>query len=109
MSRIESGKLSVSESEINLAELVENILTSIQPLVKQKGHTLHVHLNDVVHEDVIGDPLRLQQVFINLLSNAIKYTPDGGVIEFGITELQDHFQPYGTFQFVFKDNGWHDA
>lgn len=105
MSRIESGKLSVSESEINLAELVENILTSIQPLVKQKGHTLHVHLNDVVHEDVIGDPLRLQQVFINLLSNAIKYTPDGGVIEFGITELQDHFQPYGTFQFVFKDNG----
>lgn len=105
MSKIESGKLSVSESEINLAELVENILTSIQPLVKQKGHTLHVHLNDVVHEDVIGDPLRLQQVFINLLSNAIKYTPDGGVIEFGITELQDHFQPYGTFQFVFKDNG----
>lgn len=105
MSRIESGKLSVSESEINLAELMENILTSIQPLVKQKGHTLHVHLNNVVHEDVIGDPLRLQQVFINLLSNAIKYTPDGGVIEFSITELQDHFQPYGTFLFVFKDNG----
>ena len=80
MSKIESGKLSVSESEFNLAELVENVLLALQPLLKQKKHTLHVHLKDVVHEDIIGDPLRLQQIFTNLMSNAIKYTPEAGLL-----------------------------
>ena len=105
MSRIESGKLSVNESEFNLAELLENMLMSIQPLVKRKGHDLRIRLNSVVHEDVIGDPLRLQQVFLNILSNAIKYTPDGGAIDICITEFQDNAQPYATYQFVFRDNG----
>lgn len=105
MSKIESGKLSVSESEFNLAELVENVLLALQPLLKQKKHTLHVHLKDVVHEDIIGDPLRLQQIFTNLMSNAIKYTPEGGTIDFSILEIHDESQPYSTFQFAFKDNG----
>lgn len=105
MSKIESGKLSVSESEFNLAELVENVLLTLQPLLKQKKHTLHVHLKDVVHEDIIGDPLRLQQIFTNLMSNAIKYTPEGGTIDFSILEIHDESQPYSTFQFAFKDNG----
>ncbi len=105
MSKIESGKLSVNESELNLAELVESLLTSIYPVARQKGHTLRVHLNNVTHEDIIGDPLRLQQIFINLLSNAIKYTPDGGLIDFSIMEIDDGSQAYGMFQFIVKDNG----
>ncbi len=105
MSKIESGKLSINESEFNLAELVENLLSAMQPLLQQKKHTLHVFLKDVVHEDLVGDPLRLQQVFTNLMSNAVKYTPDGGTIDFSIVERHDGSQTYSTFQFIFKDNG----
>ncbi len=105
MSKIESGKIDLAEEEFNLSDLLENMMTMIQPSVKAKEHQLEVRISKVEHENVIGDELRLQQVFMNIISNAIKYTPDGGKLEIGIAEKHSKIYGYGCYEFVFQDNG----
>lgn len=105
MSKIESGKIDLAEEEFNLSDLVESLLTIIRPSVREKKHELEVRVFEVNHENVVGDPLRLQQVFTNILSNAVKYTPEGGKIEIEILEKQTRVYGYGCYEFVFRDNG----
>ncbi len=105
MSKIESGKFSLSEENINLSELIDNFLTMIKPQVLAKNHELKINLSNVQHECVIGDSMRIQQIFINMMSNAIKYTPDGGKLSFSISEIPSHQQKIGGYRFVFEDNG----
>ena len=105
MSRIESGKISLSEEEFNLAELVDNLVTMIKPGIQMHQHHFEVHLNQIEHEDVCGDSLRIQQLVTNIMSNAIKYTPDGGNIDFGISEVDTASPDIGCYKFTIKDNG----
>ncbi len=105
MSKIESGNIDLAEEEFNLSDLIQNVVTMIRPSVQTKQHELNLHLFNVEHEDVIGDVLRLQQVFINILGNAVKYTPAGGKLDFDITEKPSQIFGYGCYEFVFSDNG----
>ena len=105
MARIESGKVSLNEEEFNLAHLLDNLVQMIQPAIKAKKHELIVRIQNVEHEDVIGDSLRIQQAFVNIAGNAIKYTPDGGKIEIEISEIPSKSPKVGTYKFVFRDNG----
>ena len=105
MSRIESGKLTLSEEEFNLSDLIENLLTMVKPQVAEKNHQMNVRIVDIEHEDVIGDSLRIQQAFVNIMSNAIKYTPDGGTINLTISERPTNKTKVGCYEFVFEDNG----
>ena len=86
MSRIESGKVSLSVEKFNLSDLIDNLLNMVKPSIRQKGHHLQVHVSDIEHENVIGDSLRIQQAFINIVGNAVKYTPDGGNISITVSE-----------------------
>ena len=105
MSKIESGKVSLSEEEFNLSDLIDNLITMTRPQIAEHGHELKVSIRDVQHELVVGDSLHIQQAFVNLMSNAIKYTPNGGRIELGIRELPSGQARIGCYEFVFKDNG----
>jgi len=105
MSKIESGKIDLVEEEFSLSELLENILTMVRPTMKAKEQMLDVRIAELTHENVIGDEIRLQQVFMNLISNAVKYTPVGGKIEIGIAEKPSKIYGYGCYEFTFKDNG----
>lgn len=105
MSKIESGKIDLTEEEFNLSDVIQNLLTMIRPAVQAKQHELELHIARVDHEEVIGDVMRLQRVFMNLLGNAVKYTPAGGKLELEITEKESNLYGYGCYEFVFKDNG----
>lgn len=105
MSRIESGKVQIKEQECNLAELMHNLVNIIQPQVKAKQLQLAIDTFEVENEDVIADPLKLNQVFINLLSNAVKYTPADGSISFRIIQKKTVRPGYGEYAFIVKDNG----
>ena len=105
MSKIESGKVSLTEEEFNLSELTDNMIAMVRPQMLAHKHELTVNIQSVEHELVIGDSLRVQQVFINLMSNAIKYTPDGGHITFGIREIPSKETKTGCYEFTFKDDG----
>ncbi|MBP3477764.1 MAG: response regulator [Lachnospiraceae bacterium] len=105
MSKIESGKIDLAEEEINLSDLIENIVTMIRPSIEEKQQNLDVRIVNVEHEQVIGDSMRLQQIFMNILSNAVKYTQPGGKIEVEINEKAPDTYGYGCFEFIFRDNG----
>ncbi len=105
MSRIESGKVQIKEQECNISELMHNLVNIIQPQVKAKQLDLFIDTFEVVNEDVIADPLKLNQVFINLLSNAVKYTPAQGSISFRIQQKTTFRHGYGDYVFIIKDTG----
>ncbi len=105
MSKIESGKIDLEEEEFQLPALIQNLMTIIRPSVLEKNHDLRIHIGGVEHEDVIGDVMRLQQVFVNILGNAVKYTPPGGKLEVEIAEKPSRLLGYGCYEFVFRDNG----
>jgi len=105
MSKIESGRLELSEEEFNIEDLIDNMLTVIQPQVDDRKHTLRVSVGDLEHEEVIGDSLHIQQVFINILSNSVKYTPQGGILSLTVTEKPVNKPKIGCYEFVFEDNG----
>lgn len=105
MSKIESGKIDLAEEEINLSDLVGNLVTMIRPAIQEKKQELHVRIANVEHEQVIGDSVRLQQIFMNILGNAVKYTQPGGSIEMEINEKPSGTYGYGCYEFAFRDNG----
>ena len=105
MSRIESGKMVLEESEIHLPDLVHDLRTIIQPNISAKNLELFIDTENVVHEDIIADKLRLNQVLLNILSNAMKFTPSGGKIWFRVIEMPSSFEDRAVFRFVIKDNG----
>lgn len=105
MSKIESGKIDLSEEEFSLSDLIQSLQTIIRPNMQEKNQTLNMRIAKVVHEDVVGDVLRLQQVFMNILGNAVKYTPPGGSIDMEISEKMSKSYGYGCYEFVIRDNG----
>ena len=67
MSRIESGKVKIEEKAVHLPDLVHDIRSIIQPNISSKRLALFIDTMDVVDEDIITDPLRLNQVLLNIL------------------------------------------
>lgn len=105
MSKIESGKLELSEEKFNLSDLIQNVLTMIHPNLLSKQHKLEFHTANVEHDEVIGDSSRLQQIFMNILVNAIKYTPDGGRLKLEVSEKPSILYDRSCYEFIFEDNG----
>ena len=105
MSRIESGRFTLSEEDFSLSDMVDNLVVMNQPDIQAHHHTLSIRLDGVEHEKVCGDSLRLQQLMTNLLSNSIKYTPDGGHISLSISEIPQHTPGRSCYKFIIEDDG----
>lgn len=105
MSRIESGRMTLDETEVHLPELIHDLRTIVQPNVASKNLELFIDTQDIVHEDIITDKLRLNQVLLNIMSNAIKFTPSGGMISFRLSEKKIPSKDMTKFVFRIKDTG----
>ena len=105
MSRIESGKVTLEAKPVHLPELVHELRDIIQAVVSKKDLSLTLDTVGVENEDVIADPLRLEQILINVLANAVKFTPDGGQIGLWIVQKDTAPAGYADFEFHIKDNG----
>ena len=105
MSRIESGKVSIDMAPVHLPGLIDDLKTIIQSNISSKNLEFSVNTGNVIHEDIITDRLRLNQVLLNILSNSIKFTPAGGKINFDVTEKQLPEKDTAGFEFKIKDNG----
>ena len=105
MSRIESGKIHLEETEVNLSDILHDLKTIISGQIHAKQLELYMDTLDVIDEDVFCDKIRLNQVLLNLLSNAIKFTAPGGTISVRITQLHCSTDGKGLYEFRIKDTG----
>lgn len=105
MAKIESGNIGLAEDDFDLPEAVENLLTIIHPQISAKQQHLKVDIAGVKHEHVVGDFMRLQQVFVNIMGNAVKFTPEGGTIGLTIAERPSRIHGCGCYEFAFSDTG----
>ena len=105
MSRIESGKVNINEKETSLPEVMHDIRSISQASVSAKQLDFFIDTVDVVHEDVVCDKLRLQQVLINILGNAVKFTEPGGSVSLRVIEKPSKSAEFARYEFRIKDTG----
>ena len=105
MSRIESGSVRIEYTTVHLPDILHDLRTIIQGSVHSKQQDLYIDTQDVIHEDIITDKLRLTQVLLNICSNAVKFTPVGGMINIRVSEKSCRRDGYITVVFSVKDNG----
>jgi len=79
ISKIEAGKFELDFTSVDVAEVVESCVASLQPLAKRARIVLRTSFADDLPL-VVADPRRLRQIMLNLLTNAIKFTKEGGQV-----------------------------
>ena len=105
MSRIESGVVKIEEKEVCIPDILHDLKTIIQGNIQAKQQDLYIDTQDVVHENVITDRLRLNQILLNIVSNAIKFTPVGGMVNIRVSEKPCSRGGFTIFEFRIRDNG----
>lgn len=104
MSKIESGKLNLSNSRFNLYYLIEETKAIIYSQSREKKVNFSVAYDKVKIFNLIGDSLRLNQVLVNLLSNAVKFTPTGQNVSLTVQQILVTGHRI-VFRFVIADSG----
>ena len=105
MSRIESGKIHLEETEVRLSDVLHDLKTIISGQIHAKQLELYMDAMDVTNEDVYCDKTRLNQVLLNLLSNAVKFTPAGGTVSVRIRQYPGTVKGSELYEIRVKDNG----
>lgn len=105
MSRIESGKVIINETECSLPTIMHDLRNILQSDIKAKNFSFFIDTIDVEHETIFCDKLRLNQVLLNLLGNAMKFTPAGGTVGVKVVEENSAADGYADFKFSVSDTG----
>ena len=105
LSMIENGRWVLTSAEGDLAELMQELETVFAQRSLESSLQLELSMVDVRHPVILGDGLRLQQVFINMLGNAVKFTPPGGTVAVRLTERPSRMEDCSDYEFVFSDTG----
>lgn len=79
VSRLESAKVKLVVTEIDLKALIKTVIPSFESLIREKGLSLSLTIDETL-PPVYGDEGKIKQILINLLSNAVKFTHTGGII-----------------------------
>ena len=105
MSRIESGRTKLEEKEVRLPDVLHDLRSIVHSSVQGKQLDFFIDTQDVLHENVMVDKLRLNQVLLNILGNAIKFTPARGTVSLRVIENPCPRQGYAEYEFRIKDTG----
>lgn len=76
ISKIEAGKMDISNQNINIKSLLDRAVDTVVPLIEKNNNRLEVNADDA-EQDILIDEKKLFQILLNLLSNAAKFTSDG--------------------------------
>lgn len=105
MTKIESGKATLTEDCCDLGECIEKASGVLQAEIDQKHLTLQIDTSNVKNKLVYCDSLRFNQILYNLLSNAVKFSKQGGNIIVTLSQNQCAINEYAEYEMHVKDNG----
>lgn len=103
--QIESGKFEISSGKMRVSDLFENVQKMLDQDVLKRNLQFHCEQHTMLHDWILADQLRLEQVCTNLLSNAVKYTPDGGRVSFELYEKESKEEGKVQLTAVISDTG----
>jgi PAS domain S-box-containing protein len=106
ISRIESGRISISVEPIEVYEVINEIKDSLLFSANQKNISLNAQLKNTVPTYIRADRQRLKQVLINLTNNAIKYNNEGGEVTISVDIKQTSEDGYTPIRISVTDTGW---
>jgi PAS domain S-box-containing protein len=103
LSKVEAGKVTILSAEFSLQHCINDIILMQKSALSEKGLTLKLDISGEVPNVLIGDQLRIKQIFLNLLGNAVKFTEQGGIT---ITaQVSDHREDSVVLQLAVHDSG----
>jgi CheY-like chemotaxis protein len=88
ISKVESGKLTLSPQTFSIVDTVENLVNLSQPMIKEKNIEFNFRISRMETEYLYADQLRLNQIYINIISNALKYTEPCGRVSVDMCEAE---------------------
>ena len=104
MARIESGKAALKLEPSDINELAASLKAVFDPLADEKHITTTCAI-DIQHPYVRSDQTKVREILLNIISNAIKYTPEGGRVDFTMTELPGETPGTVRYKAVVQDDG----
>ena len=104
LSKIESGKIEIVESDYRLSDLLRNAVNMAKPRAEGKGLSFGFEVEGTLPDALFGDMTRVQQIVVNLLTNAAKYTEKGSV-RFRVSGERNEDAGIGVLRFVIEDTG----
>jgi len=105
--KIEVGRLRLEYKATNAADLVDEVVRSLKRQIEDKKQKLELELPEKL-SPMWADRTRVGQVLTNLVSNSYKYTPESGILQIGVEETANHWDPDGASRVIHlwvKDNG----
>ena len=105
MSRIESGKIELESTAVNVTESFNSMTTVLAEQAKTKGLEFVPVLKDIRHNFILADETRVGQIALNIAGNAIKYTPEGGRIIYTFREKDSAEDGFAEYVLTVEDNG----
>lgn len=79
ISKIESGKMELNETEYNIAEVIKDAYLITDTISAKKGLEFSADIDESIPSQMFGDPVRIRGILVNILNNAVKYTRQGSV------------------------------
>ena len=104
LSKIEAGKIELSEDVMDINQVLSTVVSMIQTRCSEKNISFVKSFDRFEPASVVGDSLRLRQVLINLLGNAVKFTPELGTVELEVKVVSRN-EAKTRFRFAVKDTG----
>jgi signal transduction histidine kinase/CheY-like chemotaxis protein len=104
ISKIEAGKIELTEETVDLPKLSETVVSIIHPRCEEKNIVFDTVFDVPCPACFMTDSLRLRQVLINLLGNAVKFTPECGRIELSIVQ-KERRDGRALLEFSIRDTG----
>ncbi len=104
LSKIEAGKMELSDIDFDLRDMVEKCVNVVNVARDGKNISINIDIDDAIPEIVVGDSFRINQILTNLLNNSIKFTDNNCLIRIKIRLLSANGDDI-NIGFEVSDNG----
>jgi len=101
LSRVESDKLVLTETQFSLGNIIGFISERYEQECREKGVNLIISISEETPDEIVGDETRIRQILVNLVSNAVKFTKSGNIF---VKITAEEVSCYGEINIIISVN-----